>query len=69
MTHESSEETRARLNIHCVCGNLKDALGGVVCWNCFKHRTDVIPLKYANLSYVEWVKTLPKRDDELQRPD
>ena len=32
--------------------------GSPVCWDCFKYRTDVTPLKYFQSSYDEWVKYL-----------
>lgn len=40
------------------CGNNK-SLGLVVCWNCFKYRSDITPLKYYNGSFQEWLDTIP----------
>lgn len=36
--------------------------GGPVCWHCFKHRTDVTPLKYFQGTYEEWVKCFPSNE-------
>jgi len=37
------------------CGSRKDK-GTVVCWDCFKYRTDVTPLKYFQGSLTGWFK-------------
>lgn len=39
------------------CGGEKQR-GCVVCWPCFKHRTDVTPLKYFDGSLLEWIDML-----------
>ena len=49
----------ARKSPNCVCGGNKGK-GTLVCWDCFKHRTDTTPLKNFQGSYVEWVAQLPK---------
>lgn len=36
------------------CGKEKQ-LGLVVCWTCFKYRTDIIPLKSFEGSFSEWL--------------
>lgn len=47
-------EAQAREALTCVgCGKPKDK-GLVVCWACFKHRTDVEPLKYYNGTFERW---------------
>lgn len=49
-------EDQARAEMYCRgCGENKD-LGLVVCWNCFKYRTDVKPLKYYSGDLSEWLK-------------
>ena len=52
-----SEEI-ARSSDRCACGKRKSP-GDVVCWNCFKYRTDIVPLKDFAGSYQEWLGTLP----------
>jgi len=37
------------------CGQSKD-VGCVVCWNCFKYRQDVTPLKYFDGGVEEWLE-------------
>ena len=36
------------------CGKAKQA-GCVVCWDCFKYRTDITPLKYFDGSLADWL--------------
>lgn len=50
-------ENNAREEVTCRgCGEEK-GLGTLVCWSCFKHRTDIVPLKYSGLGLCEWLKT------------
>jgi len=54
--HEITED-EARKRIVCpACGSPKD-LGCMVCWNCFKYRMDIIPLKYFRGSFAEWMES------------
>lgn len=39
------------------CGNPK-TIGLVVCWDCFKYRTDVTPLKYYEGTFPEWLAVI-----------
>lgn len=57
-------EEVARLSPICICGARKSLPRMSVCWDCFKYRKDVVPLKYSGLSYAEWVKTLPEKKHE-----
>lgn len=60
----SAVEDAARKSKVCICGkSMNEGLrpqdeGSPVCWDCFKYRTDVTPLKYFQSSYDEWVKYL-----------
>ena len=40
------------------CGNDKGMTNMLVCWDCFKRRKDITPLKYAGEVH-EWLETLP----------
>ncbi len=40
------------------CGKEKPS-GCVVCWDCFGHRQDVVPLKFFNGEFHDWLRTLP----------
>jgi hypothetical protein len=51
-------EEIARDSDTCACGREK-SVGIVVCWRCFKYRTDIVPLKYFVGSYQAWLETLP----------
>jgi hypothetical protein len=53
----SDAATSHRISPTCICGKAKD-IGADVCWHCFKHRDDVVPLKYFGGSYEEWVSEL-----------
>lgn len=48
-------ENEYREDVVCVCGRIKQ-VGCVVCWDCFKHRKDITPLKYFEGSIQEWLK-------------
>lgn len=54
-----SVEDMARDSQICVCGEEKTK-GALVCWDCFKRREDVTPLKYFGRPYGEWLQTLPQ---------
>ena len=43
-----------QLTTCCGCGGSKE-VGCVVCWNCFKHRTDITPLKYDGRTVADWL--------------
>lgn len=54
----SERERNARKSLFCpACGEEK-GLGTVVCWDCFKYRKDVTPLKYSGLSFEDWLDSL-----------
>lgn len=47
-------ETQARNSSECIgCGKDNPA-GCIVCWQCFKYRTDIVPLKQWNGGFAEW---------------
>ena len=39
------------------CSEAKET-GLVVCWPCFKYREDIVPLKYFDGTFTEWLKTI-----------
>ena len=42
------------------CGKDKGMTNMLVCWDCFKRRKDITPLKYAyGMEVHEWLETLP----------
>ena len=52
-------EAMVRRHKYCAgCGKEK-GIGGLVCWSCFKYRTDIKPLKYSDKSLEAWLKDLP----------
>jgi len=53
----------ARDLIYCpACGYCKDqAL--VVCWDCFKYRKDIVPWKYFDGDFADWLRTIPRTKD------
>lgn len=55
---DAEEKEACRLRATCVCGGPKEP-GCLVCWDCFKHRTDITPLKYYAGTFAQWQKTLP----------
>lgn len=51
-------ETQARAMTICpACGRGK-TYQALVCWNCFKYRQDITPLKYSGLSFRDWLRTV-----------
>ena len=49
-------EEQARTETVCRgCGGEKDT-GLVVCWSCFKYRDDIVPLKYFDGTFSEWLE-------------
>ncbi|MCX7428806.1 MAG: hypothetical protein NTW96_24670 [Planctomycetia bacterium] len=44
------------------CGKPKDA-GCIVCWGCFKYRTDITPFKWFDGTIEEWIATAQKGRD------
>ena len=43
-----------QLSVCCGCGGSKN-VGCVVCWDCFKYRKDITPLKYDGRSVADWL--------------
>ena len=55
ITETMLPESYARtLSICPGCGKPKQ-IGCVVCWDCFKYRTDIKPLKYFDGSLADWL--------------
>lgn len=55
MEKEIITEEQAREMADCVgCGKVKSK-GLVVCWDCFKYRKDVTPLKYFPGELSQWL--------------
>ena len=51
-------EEQARKETTCRgCGTVKE-LGMVVCWQCFKYRQDVTPLKYFQGEFSDWLRSI-----------
>ena len=51
-------ENAVRKETHCRgCGGAKPE-GCVVCWNCFKYRSDVTPFKYFDGGLDEWLVSI-----------
>ena len=55
-------DSDARQDVYCRessvcfgCGRPKE-VGITVCWDCFKRRTDITPLKYAGLGLRAWLE-------------
>lgn len=47
-------QVEARNSSECIgCGQPNPA-GCIVCWDCFKHREDVTPLKWFGGTFFEW---------------
>ena len=56
------QETLARADSKCRgCGTPKHPGLLIVCWSCFKYRTDITPLKYYEGTFVEWIETTKQR--------
>lgn len=55
------KEREMRNSQVCLGCNKEKQLGTVVCWNCFKYRTDATPLKYFQGTIEEWLKYLKER--------
>jgi ribosomal protein L40E len=50
-------EERARTETVCRgCGAEKET-GLSVCWLCFKHREDIVPFKYFDGTFSQWLLT------------
>lgn len=55
MDYTDPLEERARSETFCRgCGGAKEA-GLVVCWPCYKHRDDVMPFKYFDGTFTQWL--------------
>ena len=55
MDYTDPLEERARTETFCRgCGGTKEA-GLVVCWPCYKHRDDVMPYKYFDGTFTQWL--------------
>ena len=51
-------EERARTETVCRgCGAEKET-GMTVCWPCFKHREDIVPFKYFDGTFPQWLQTV-----------
>lgn len=51
-------EIEARKSYNCpACNNAKEQ-NSLVCWDCFKRREDVTPLKYFEGTFTEWMKLI-----------
>ena len=49
-------EEQARTEAFCRgCGGEKEA-GLIVCWPCFKYRDDIVPFKYFDGTFEEWLE-------------
>jgi hypothetical protein len=51
---DAFEETVREALVCLGCGGPKQA-GPVVCWHCFKHRTDVVPFKAFAGTLQQWL--------------
>ena len=58
-TAETPAEAAARESAVCICQTPKEP-GQLVCWHCFKHRTDAAPLKDFPGDYEAWANSLPQ---------
>jgi hypothetical protein len=48
-------EEHVRTETTCrACDEAKE-IGLVVCWLCFKYREDIVPLKYFDGTFTEWL--------------
>lgn len=53
---EDQSEQKYRDMSDCpACGDRK-GLGPLLCWDCFKYRTDITPFKYYNGDIESWLK-------------
>ena len=49
-------EAKARTETFCRgCRGEKEA-GLIVCWPCFKYRDDIVPFKYFDGTFSEWLE-------------
>jgi hypothetical protein len=49
-------EEQARTETFCRgCGGEKED-GLIVCWPCFKYRDDIVPFKYFDGTFEEWLE-------------
>ena len=49
-------EEQARTETVCRgCGGEKE-IGLIVCWPCFKSREDIVPIKYFDGTFWEWLE-------------
>ncbi len=55
MKTSTSPETARAGKVCLGCGEPKEAGVLIVCWNCFKYRTDITPLKYFEGTFEEWL--------------
>lgn len=51
-----TEEEIRRETICRGCGKEKGE-GQIVCWQCFKYRKDIVPYKYFEGTFVEWLNS------------
>jgi hypothetical protein len=69
LDYPQEAERRAREAPYCqACGCRKEPSGPaglLVCWECFKYRQDITPLKYTeDGDFLRWLQSLPVRFDK-----
>lgn len=55
LDQETDVEISARKSNHCPACNKAKEQSSLVCWDCFKHRRDITPLKYYDGSFTQWL--------------
>lgn len=53
--YETQEEYEARIANKCPACNQNKEQGSLVCWDCFKRRDDIIPLKFYQGTFNQWL--------------
>jgi hypothetical protein len=51
-------EVRARTETVCRGCNGEKETGLIVCWPCFKHHEDIVPFKYFDGTFSQWLQTV-----------
>lgn len=59
MIYINNLEIIARQETNCRGCNRSKKTGLVVCWDCFKYRKDITPVKYFNEFLEAWLLQLP----------
>lgn len=63
LTAEELDQACRNMDICPGCDKAKDPEQQLaVCWDCFKYRQDVTPLKYSGLSLGEWLEMIRTRN-------